>query len=226
MPSGEPVERVLQERNPCSAGPRELLAHSRNPADNDVSSGAVPGLPSGAARALLFPFGMGVARFAGKNFVQLPVRSWRLPSMAPIITIIVIAIIGFLIYGIVGLIVGAVAGWLLSMLIGTIAMAWSGWASPEESSKTSGDLLLYEPSTNGRCAYGRHGEAGQASNDRGLMERIFRRATLGAPLVAKSMGMSQLEVEEAADQEAADEQNPRVRELILLLKNYILQTMY
>jgi len=59
-----------------------------------------------------------------------------------------------------------------------------------------------------------------------LLERVFHCATVAAPLASKSMGMSPPEINEAARQEAAEEQDPHIREIILLLKDHIIQTMY
>jgi len=146
--------------------------------------------------------------------------------MAPIITIVLCAILGLYLYGVLGAVLGAVAGYLLSMLIGTIAAAWGGGLLPRKLRQRTA-LFFYMNHQPTIDAYV-HGTSEQEKLRliEGLIERIFRRATVKAPLLSKSMGMSYREVEEAAEQEATAAENPKVREVILLLKDHILQTLY
>ena len=146
--------------------------------------------------------------------------------MAPLVTIVLCAVIGFTIHGAVGLVVGAAAGWLLSMLIGTIGTTVSGGLLPRKARRQTARLFYmnHQPKVDSCTEDMAEGEKLRLIE--GLMERIFRRATVAAPLLSKSMGMSRPEVDVAAKQEAAEEQDPNVRELILLLKVHILQTMY
>lgn len=146
--------------------------------------------------------------------------------MAPLITIVICAIFGLAIYGIVGLVVGAVAGWLLSMLIGTIGVMASGGLLPRKARKQAANLFFMNHQPTVDSCTGEMAEEEKRQLIESLMERIFRRATVAAPLLCKSMGMSRREVDEAAKQEAAEEQDPKVRELILLIKDHILETMY
>ena len=146
--------------------------------------------------------------------------------MAPLLTIILCAGIGFFTHGIVGLVAGAVVGWLLSMLIGLATAAWSGGFLPRKARKQVA-LFFYmnhQPTVDSRLVGMTEEEKLRLIEN--LMERIFRRATVAAPLVSESMGMSPPEITEAARQEAAEEENPKVRELIPLLRDHILQTMY
>ena len=146
--------------------------------------------------------------------------------MAPLITIVICAVIGLVIHGIIGLIVGAMAGWLLSMLIGVISAKVSGGLLPRKVRKQVAHLFYmnYQPTIDSYTKSMEEEEKLQLIES--LLERIFRRATITAPLLCKSMGMSRQEVDEAAKQEAAEEENPKIRELILLLRDHILSTMY
>lgn len=146
--------------------------------------------------------------------------------MVPIVTIVAFAVIGFFIHGVVGLIVGAVAGWVISILIGIALSAWSGGLLPRKARKQAAMFFyMNHQSTVDSCTKGMREEE-KLRLIENLMERIFRHATVSAPLVSKSMGMSPPEVNEAATQEAAEEPDPKIREMILLLKDHILQTMY
>ena len=146
--------------------------------------------------------------------------------MAPLVTILIFAVIGFLIHDIVGLVGGAAVGWGLSMLIGIAANAWSGGLLPRKARKeTARFFYMNHQPTVDVCMVGMTEEE-KIRLIEGLLERVFRRATTTAPLASKSMGMSPPEINEAARQEAAEEQDPHVREIILLLKDHILQTMY
>jgi hypothetical protein len=146
--------------------------------------------------------------------------------MMPIFTIVLCAFAGFLSYGVVGLIGGAVAGWALSMLIGIIATAWSGGLLPRKERKRVA-LLFYmdhQPMVDS-CTMGMTKQQ-KLRIVEGLIERLFRRATLAAPMTSKSMGMSRAEVEEAARIEATEEKDPGIRQIILPLKDHIFRTMY
>ena len=146
--------------------------------------------------------------------------------MAPLLTIAVCALAGFLEYGVVGLIGGGAIGCALSMLIGIIATACSGGLLPRKERKRVALLfymdnqLMVDSCTEDLT---RHEKLHLLES---LIERLFRRATLAAPVTAKSMGMSRAEVEEAARQEATEEKDPRIRELILSLEDHIFRTMY
>ena len=63
------------------------------------------------------------------------VRLERFRTMAPLVTILIFAVIGFLIHDIMGLVVGAAVGWILSMLIGIFATAWSSGFLPRKVRK-------------------------------------------------------------------------------------------
>ena len=146
--------------------------------------------------------------------------------MAPLVTILIFAVIGFLIHDIVGLIVGAAVGWGLSMLIGIAATAWSGGFLPRKvRKKTARFFYMNQQPTVDACMEGMTEEE-KIRFIEGLLERVFRRATAGAPMASKSMGLSPPEINEAARQEAAEEHDPDVQEIILLLKEHILNTMY
>jgi len=146
--------------------------------------------------------------------------------MAPLVTILIFAVIGFLIHDIVGLVVGAAVGWVLSMLIGIAATAWSGGFLPRKVRKeTARFFYMNHELTVDACMEGMTKED-KIRIIEDLLERVFRRATAAAPLASKSMGMSPPEIDEAAIQEAAEKQDPSVREIILLLKDHIIQTMY
>jgi len=146
--------------------------------------------------------------------------------MAPLVAIAICAVIGFLIYGIIGLIAGAAAGWVISMLIGIAADAWSGGLLPRKERRRVA-LVFYMDNQPTVDSYMQNmTEEEKLRLIERLIERVFRRATVAAPLVSKPMGMSPPEITEAAMQEAAEEQDPKVREIILLLKDHILRTMY
>jgi len=146
--------------------------------------------------------------------------------MAPLVTILIFAVIGFFIHDIVGLVVGAAVGWVFSMLIGIAATAWSGGFLPRKVRKeTARFFYMNHQPTVDACMEGITEEE-KIRLIEGLLERVFRRATVGAPLASKSMGMSSPEINEAARQEAEEEQDPHVREIILLLKEHIIHTMY
>lgn len=146
--------------------------------------------------------------------------------MAPLVTILIFAVIGFLIHDIVGLVVGTVVGWGFSMLIGIAATAWSGGLLPRKVRKETACLFYMNHQPTVDVCIKSMTEAEKIRLIEGLLERVFRRATGAAPLRSKSMGMSPPEINEAARQEAAEEQDPNVREIILLLKDHIIQTMY
>lgn len=146
--------------------------------------------------------------------------------MAPLVTIVICAVIGFLIYGIIGLIAGAAAGWVLCMLIGTALTTWSGGLLPRKERRRVA-LLFYmdhQPKVDSYMQDVTEEERLRLIET--LIERVFRRATIAAPLVSKSMGISPPEIDEAAMQEAAEELDPKLREIILLLKNKIIRYMY
>jgi len=146
--------------------------------------------------------------------------------MAPIITIVLCAILGLYLYGVLGAVLGAVAGYLLSMLIGTIAAAWGGGLLPRKLRQRTAFFFYMNHQPTIDAHMDGTSEQEKLRMIEALIERIFRRATVKAPLLSKSMGMSYPEVQEAAEQEAAAEQDPKMRHVILLLKDYILQTMY
>ena len=146
--------------------------------------------------------------------------------MAPLVLIAICAVIGFLVHGIIGLIAGVAAGWVLSMLIGSALNAWhGGLVSQKERRRVA--LLFYmnhQPTVDSYLQDVTEKE--KLALIESLIERVFRRAILAAPLVSKSMGISPPEIAEAAMQEAAEEPDSKVGEIILLLKDHILRTMY
>jgi len=159
-------------------------------------------------------------------FARIAGKLNRLRTMAPLVTIIVCAVVGFLVHGIIGLLAGLVAGYVLGLAVGTLATAWSGGLLPRKVRKQSAILFYmnHQPAIDS-CM--------QDMSDRqklrlieSLLERVFRRAAVAAPLLSKSMGMSAMEVEEAIRQEAAEEKDPKIRGLILLLTDHILTAMY
>jgi len=146
--------------------------------------------------------------------------------MMPFLTILIVAIVGFLAYGFIGLILGAVAGWILSMLIGMIFNLWHGGLLPRTARK---DCVLYFYMNHQPMIDSCMEDMPESEKIRlieKLIERIFRRATVDAPMLSKSMGMSRSEVSKAAEAEAEIEQDERTREMILLLRDHILATMY
>ena len=146
--------------------------------------------------------------------------------MIPLLTIVIAAVVGFITYGIVGLIVGAVSGWVLSMLIGTVLCKWSGGLLPRKARR---DCALYFYMNHQPMIDSCMEDMPESEKIRlieKLIERIFRRATVDAPMLSKSMGMSRSEVSKAAEAEAEIEQDERTREMILLLRDHILATMY
>lgn len=146
--------------------------------------------------------------------------------MAPLVTILIFAVIGFIIHDVVGLVVGAGIGWGISMLIGIAATIWSGGLLPRKARKETARIFYMNHQPTVDACFEGMAEVEKIRFIEDLLERVFRRATVAAPLASKSMGMTPIEINEAAKQEAAEEQDPNVREIILLVKEHIIQTMY
>jgi len=146
--------------------------------------------------------------------------------LAPVVTIILCGVGGYFVYGWLGAVIGAIIGWCISMAIGMINTQVSGGLLPKKLRKRSA-LLFYmnHEALVTSCTEGMKKET-RLQLIEALIERIFKRATINAPMLSKTMGMSVTEVEVAAMQESHDESDSNVRRLVIALKDHILTTMY
>ncbi len=146
--------------------------------------------------------------------------------MAPYVTVILCAVVGYAIHGILGCVIGAGVGWCVSMVIGSIAFWISGGLLPRKARGQSAALFYmnHQPLVDS-CIPG-IGESEKLRLIEGLIERVFKRATIEAPMLSKTMGMSKRELEAAVMGETQDEPDPEVRKLLEALQEHILGTMY
>lgn len=146
--------------------------------------------------------------------------------MAPVILIIIVAIIGFAIWGFKGLFIGAALGWFTSMAIGTVANLISGGLLPRGARRDTALSFIRNYSNIVDSCTIDLSESKKLKFVESQIERIFRKATTNAPIASPTMGVSKPEILIATEQIALEETNENLRRLLLVLARHIEETMY
>jgi hypothetical protein len=144
--------------------------------------------------------------------------------LRPSVLMMVLAIVGFVAWGIKGSIIGLAAGYALAFLLGQMLIMAEDGILPKEVRKITAKAFIDKHSdyVSARMPPKYSGNSQRFVED--LLERLYKRAAIVGP--SSSSGYSQLEAEVALESIKEEEQDRKIVEVFDALWAFLVESWY